>query len=434
MLEQLSGGKFKVKGEKERAMEAIVLAAGKGIRLNPITYTRPKHLIPIGGRPILERLLLSIRDAGLRRIILVVHYKADMIKEYFRDGKSLGLDIEYVYQPELRGTADAVGVTEEHVSDDEFLIINGDLLVSTDAIRKVLRSYREKSNAHLTVVHVDHPERYGVVKIKDSRIIDIMEKPRPEVARNYPINAGIYIFNREIFRAVKKTKVSPRGEREITDSIRLLIREGTRISPIQINRREWMDIGRPQDLLEANRRVMNGLEPSIEGSIEDDVQLIGSVVIAEGARIGSGSRIEGPVIIGEDSDIGSNCYIRAFSSIGREVKIGCSCKVGNSIIMDETDIRGSSHIEDCVIGRGCTFGSGTLTMNKRLSSIHLEEPIRGIRKNLDREASGVFVGDYVRTGEKVILMPGVRIGCNSSIGPYMIVSENVPSDTVLEMK
>jgi len=413
-------------------MKAVVLAAGEGGRLRPLTFTRPKHLISLGGKPLLEHLLASVRAAGINEALIVVHYMAERFKQYFGDGSKFGMKLEYVFQGGVRGTADAIGVAESYVKDEDFLLIYGDLLVTPDVVKHVLRSHeREKPAATMTVVPVTHPERYGITKLEGSHVAEIVEKPRLGEAPTNLANAGIYVFSTEIFEKIRETHPSPRGEWEITDSLSLLMQEKRPVVGVQISGEEWLDVGRPWDLFEASRRILSQMKTTINGVIEDGAHLIGTVVVAKRARVRSGAYIEGPAFIDEDSDIGPNCFIRPCTSIGKDVKIGNACEVKNSIVMDHTQIRHLSYVGDSIIGEHCNLGAGTVVANYRLDEKTIKMTIKGEVVDSERTKLGVVLGDNVKTGINTLFMPGVKIGQNSLIGPNVVVHRDVLSNTVL---
>ncbi|MEM3040633.1 MAG: sugar phosphate nucleotidyltransferase [Nitrososphaerota archaeon] len=415
-------------------MKAVVLAAGEGQRLRPLTFTRPKHMIPIGGKPLLEHLLVALKEAGINEVLVVVHYRVEQIKDYFGDGSKLGMRINYAFQKEMRGTADAFGFAENYV-DGDFLAAYGDLLVTSGVIKSVLQLHNEvKPAATLAAVHVEHPEHYGILKTEGQEVVGIVEKPSPGVAADNPVNAGVYVFSRDIFEAIRQTGTSPRGEREITDSIRQFIEEGELVLAAKIPAEEWLDVGKPWDLLEANMRVLTRIKPEILGSVEDNVHLKGQIFVSEGATIRSGTYIEGPAFIGEASDIGPNCYIRPYTSIGRNVRIGNACEIKASIIMDSAHIGHLSYVGDSVIGEGCNLGAGTITANLRLDDGTVKMRIKGEVVDSGRRKMGVFMGDNVKTGIGTLLMPGKTIGCNCWIGPNLVVNEDVQSDSILILK
>ncbi len=415
-------------------MKAVILAAGEGIRLQPLTLTRPKHLISFCGKPILEHILDSLKAAGSNQALIIVHYMADKLQQFFGDGSGFGMELSYSLQEGVRGTADAAGLAKSYV-DEDFLLIYGDLVVTPEIIRKVIRFHEEEKPAvTMAVVPVDHPEHYGIVKLDDSYVTDIVEKPSPEGAPTNLANAGIYALSPEIFEKIEQTHASRRDEREITDSLRLLIQEKKSILAVQIPSEEWLDVGRPWDLLEANQRILSRMEPTLDGEIEDGAHLIGPIAVAKGARIRSGAYIEGPVFIDKSSDIGPNCYIRPHTSIGKNVRIGNACEIKNSLIMDKTHIGHLSYVGDSVIGGDCNLGAGTTVANFRLDGKTVKMMIKDEVIDSERRKLGVVLGDGVKTGINTLFMPGVKVGQNSWIGPNLVINRDVSSNTFLLLK
>lgn len=411
-------------------MKAVILAAGEGQRLRPLTYTRPKHMIPIGGRPILEHLMNALKAIDLEEILVVVNYRADAIKGYFGDGSNFGVKIRYVHQVETRGTADAILAVEGHV-EEPFLAVNGDLLISSNIVKPVIDAFMKgEADAVVAAAMVERPEHFGVLKVDGGRLLGIVEKPPSEAAGRL-VNAGIYVFSPEIFDYIRLTGPSERGELEITDSLRLMVEGGRRVMVVEVPREEWLDIGRPWDLLEANMRALKIIEPKILGEVEDGAHIKGPVFIGGGSIVRSGSYIEGPVFIGEGSDIGPNCYIRPHTSIGRNVRVGNACEIKNSILMDNVHVGHLSYVGDSIIGEGCNLGAGFISANLRFDKKTVRMRIKGEEVDTGRVKMGVVIGDGVLTGIGALFMPGVTVGCNSWIGPNVVVYEDVPPYTIL---
>ena len=414
-------------------MKAVVLAAGEGTRLKPITLTRPKHLIKVGGKPLLEHCLNALKAVGIEETLIVIHYMGDAIRTYFGDGKNFGLRISYVEQKEVLGTGNAVSIAEPYVKED-FVLVYGDLLFSVDALKKVVAIHeREKPAATMAVVPVEKPENYGIVELETSHVKNIIEKPSRDKAPTNLANAGIYIFSTEIFEKIKQTKASVRGEWEITDAISLLLKEKT-VLGVEISKDEWLDIGRPWDLLKANRWILQRTEHKVLGTVENGAHLIGPVSVAETARIRSGAYIEGPAFIDEESDIGPNCYIRPCTSIGKKVRIGNACEIKNSIIMDNTHIGHLSYVGDSIIGENCNLGAGSITANYRLDAKTIKMKIKDKVVDSERTKLGAVLGDNVKAGINTLFMPGVKVGCNSWIGPNVVVYRDLPSNTITLLK
>lgn len=416
-------------------MKAVVLAAGEGVRLQPLTFTRPKHMISIGGKPILEHCLDAVKACGINHVIIVVHYMADVIRRHFGSGEKFGLKIEYVEQPSVLGTGNAVSTAEQFVNGD-FVLVYGDLLFTPEALKRVLDLHDAKGPAAtLAVVPVDRPEDYGVVELgEDGSVKRIIEKPAREEAPSNMANAGLYVFSTEIFEKTKRIKASSRGEWEITDAIKLLIEEGKPVFAATIAGADWFDIGRPWDLLEANSWALNRMEHEILGQVETGARIVGPVTVAETARIRSGAYIEGPAYIGEYSDIGPNCYIRPCTSIGRKVRIGNACEIKNSIIMDGVHIGHLSYVGDSIIGENCNLGAGTITANYRLDAGTVKMMIKDRLVDSGRTKLGAILGDNVKTGINALLMPGVKVGNNCWVGPNVVVYRDVPPNTAVFLK
>jgi bifunctional UDP-N-acetylglucosamine pyrophosphorylase/glucosamine-1-phosphate N-acetyltransferase len=416
-------------------MKAVILAAGEGVRLQPITSTRPKHLIKVGGKPILEHCLNVVKTSGIEEALIVIHYMGDAIRQYFGDGKKFGLKIEYVEQKAMLGTGNAVSLIEPHIKD-EFLLVYGDLLFSAEAVKNVIDLHKkEKPAATMAVVPVENPEDYGIVELENEKHVKrIVEKPNRNEAPSNLANAGVYVFSTEIFDKIRETSASARGEWEITDAISQLPKEKKTVLAVKISRDDWVDIGRPWDLFEANRWALMRMDHKVYGLVENGAHLVGPVSVAETAHIRSGAYIEGPTFIDEESDIGPNCYIRPYTSIGKKVRIGNACEIKNSIIMDNVHIGHLSYVGDSILGEDCNLGAGTITANYRLDGGTIKMVVKDRVVDSGRAKLGAVLGDNVKAGINALFMPGVKVGCNSWVGPNVVVHRDVAADTVVLLK
>jgi bifunctional UDP-N-acetylglucosamine pyrophosphorylase/glucosamine-1-phosphate N-acetyltransferase len=416
-------------------MKAVILAAGEGVRLQPITSTRPKHLIKVGGKPILEHCLNAVKTSGIEETLVVVHYMGDAIRQYFGDGKKFGLKIEYVEQKAVLGTGNAVSLVEPQVKDD-FLLVYGDLLFSADIVKNVIDLHvKEKPAATMAAVPVENPEDYGIVELEDEKHVKrIVEKPNRKEAPSDLANAGVYVFSAEIFEKIRGSSASARGEWEITDAISQLAEEKKTVLTVKISKDDWIDIGRPWDLLEANRWVLMRMDHKVRGLVENGANLVGPVTVAETARIRSGAYVEGPAFIDEESDIGPNCYVRPCTSIGKKVRIGNACEIKNSIIMDKAHIGHLSYVGDSIVGENCNLGAGTITANYRLDGGTIKMVVKDGVVDSGRTKLGAVLGDNVKAGINALFMPGVKVGCNSWVGPGVVVQRDVEADTVVLLK
>jgi UDP-N-acetylglucosamine diphosphorylase/glucosamine-1-phosphate N-acetyltransferase len=416
-------------------MKAVVLAAGEGVRLQPITATRPKHLIKVGGKPILEHCFDALKASGVTEVVIVTHYMGNAIRQYFGGGEKMGLKIEYVGQEAMLGTGSAVSAVESYVNGD-FVLVYGDLLFAPEAMKAVLQSFEaEKPAAVMAVVPVEKPESYGIVELDDEKEVKrIIEKPASGNAPSNLANAGLYVFSNVIFDKIKQTKASVRGEWELTDALSLLIEDKKAVLASKISKDDWMDIGRPWDLLEANSWALKRMEHKVYGTVENGAHLIGPVTVAETARVRSGAYIEGPTFIADGSDIGPNCYIRPCTSIGKNARVGNACEVKNSIIMDGTHVGHLSYVGDSILCERCNLAAGTITANLRLDDGPVKMLVKGEVVDTGRRKLGAILGDNVKTGINALLMPGVKVGPSSWIGANFTVQRDLPANTVALLK
>jgi bifunctional UDP-N-acetylglucosamine pyrophosphorylase/glucosamine-1-phosphate N-acetyltransferase len=357
------------------------------------------------------------------------------IRQFFGSGEKLGLSLKYVEQPSILGTGNAASMAEPYVKEN-FLLVYGDLLFSPESVQRVLKTFRDLSaSAVMAVVPVKKPESYGIVALgKDGSIRRVVEKPARKDAPTNLANAGIYVFTSEVFDMLRSIKPSIRGELELTDAISLFAKHKKKVSAVKIAETEWLDIGHPWDLLDANVWTLNRMEHRVLGRVEDGAHLIGPVTVAETARIRSGSYIEGPSLIDEYSDIGPNCFIRACTSIGKNVRVGNAVEIKNSIIMDETHVGHLSYVGDSVLCERCNLGAGTITANYRLDAGNVKMAIKGKIVDSGRRKLGVILGDDVKTGIGSLFMPGVKVGVKTWVGPNHLVQGDLEANTVAYVK
>jgi bifunctional UDP-N-acetylglucosamine pyrophosphorylase/glucosamine-1-phosphate N-acetyltransferase len=385
------------------------MAAGEGNRMRPLTHTRPKVMLPIANKPILEHLLIEAREAGIGEFIFIVGYCDEQVRGYFDSGKAWGVNIAYCDQRKQMGTADAIRMVEGML-DGNFLVANGDVIISREDIGRLIRH----SGNTLSITKVEDSRSLGMVEVAEGKVVRIhekTEKPPTQMA-----NAGLYLFTPDIFKAISRTTKSPRGEYEITDSLQILMEMGNAIAYQEI--KHWLDLSYPWDLLPANEALLPGVVPQNLGVIEDNVVMKGNVSIGKGTVVRSGSYIVGPVVIGESCDIGPNCYIRPATSIGDDCHIGAAVEIKNSIIMKGSKIPHHNYVGDSVIGEQCNLGAGTKIANLRLDKRNIQ--VAGM--DTGRRKLGAIIGDHVEIGINASINVGCVIGNNTSIGPGTVAS------------
>lgn len=384
-------------------MDCVVLAAGEGKRMRPLTTKRPKVMLPLANRPMLEHLVLAAREAGITSFIFVVGYGEREIRRYFGDGAPWGVNISYAPQRLQMGTADALKSVRDLVSG-KFLAMNGDMIVTSSDITGLTRC----GSPCMSTSSTDHPSDYGVVTIENGKVMSLEEKTTHP--KSSLINAGAYFFDTGIFDYVDKVLPSSRGEFELTDALNALIGEGS-LSAYQLS--TWMDVGYPWDMLDANAALMETMKSENRGFIEDGVTLSGPVIVGDDTVVKSGTYIEGPCIIGKNCRIGPHAYIRGSTSIGDNCHIGHSTELKNSIVMNETKIPHFNYVGDSVIGSRCNFGAGTKIANLR----HDHANIKVCGTNTRRKKFGAVIGDDVQFGINCSINVGTVIGSNTMFSP-----------------
>jgi len=407
-------------------MKAVVLAAGEGTRMWPLAITKPKHLLSIAGRPIISSIIKAIAECGIKEVLMVVGFKGELIQEALGDGGTYGIKIEYLRQHKWTGTASALRVAQDGVGKEPFLAMYGDLWANVSSIGGVVEKSRECSRV-MGVVQMPNPSEYGVVELKGDRVVRIHEKPSGRKTTEAWVNTGMYVLDDQVFRAIEETSRSKRNEYELTASLQRLLDQGQDIRAATIDRRDWMDVGRPWDILEANERTLMSFTHRVRGSVEPGAAMKGPVWLEESATIKSGCYIEGPVYIGERSRIGPNARIRPYTSIGNDVVVGTSCEIKNSVIMNGTKIPHLSYVGDSVIGENCNIAAGTITANIRLDGEPVMTNVKGRLLSSGRQKLGTIMGDDSQTGINASIMPGVKIGPYAHIGPGTTVYKDVPS-------
>lgn len=336
-------------------MKGLILSGGKGTRLRPLTFTSAKQLIPIANKPVLFYGIEALRDAGITDIGIVVGETKDEVKNAVGDGNSWGANITYIEQEEPAGLAHAVLISEGYLKGEPFVMYLGDNLI-LGGIKELVKEFIETSpNCHILLAKVSNPTQFGVAELHDGKVVRLVEKPK-EPKSDLAL-VGVYMFDSHIFEAVKNIKPSWRNELEITDAIQYLIDKGYKVHPHMV-KGWWKDTGKIDDLLEANKMVLDNLDTSIEGLVDSESKVDFKVVIEKGAEI-TKSTIRGPAIIGKDSKI-INSFIGPFTSIGDRVTIRES-EVEHSIILEGssiTDIK--RRIEDSLIGKDVEISKSPL--------------------------------------------------------------------------
>jgi bifunctional UDP-N-acetylglucosamine pyrophosphorylase/glucosamine-1-phosphate N-acetyltransferase len=392
-------------------MQTVILAAGQGTRMRPLTDRRPKPMLPVADRPLMAHTADAAVEAGASELLLVVGYEADDVRAYFGD-EYRGVPVAYAVQAEQRGTAHAVRAARERL-EGAFAVLNGDDIYDPASIERLF-----EAAPAVGTYEVDDPRPYGVFDIDDGDVTEVVEKPDDPPSNR--VNVGAYVFPAEA-REWLDVGASERGEEEITDVLARVIDERS-VRAVDIDR--WMGVGRPWELLEANEWKLGELDRDLRGEVADTAELRGDVVVEDGATVEPGVVVEGPVLVRAGAHVGPNAYVRGHTLLGEGARVGNAVEVKNSVVMAGTAVPHLSYVGDSVLGREVNFGAGSTVANLR----HDDEPVRltvkGERVSTGRRKFGVVVGDGAKTGIETTLNAGVTLSTDARVGPNATVTRD----------
>lgn len=327
-------------------MKGIILHGGYGTRLGPLTLSGPKQLLKIANKPMSQFALEDIRNSGINEIAIVIgDVYPEKVKHHYEDGTRLGVKITYIFQDKPRGISHAIGLCEDFIGDDKFVVYLGDNIMRKDLNQFVKKFSSSSHDCMIMLSEVSDPSRFGIAEFVDNKINKIIEKP--ENTNSNLAVIGIYFFTKKIFKIIKKLKPSKRGELEITDAIQLLLEEGHHIEYEKITG-WWKDTGTPEDIIHANKLILENLDDHDHSN----ANIQGKVLIGNNSTLSKDCSIIGPVIIGDNCEIGPNVILGPNASIGNKVILK-KCKIQNSIIMDNCSIYGEISLIDSIVAQNC---------------------------------------------------------------------------------
>jgi len=329
-------------------MKGLILSGGKGTRLRPLTFTQAKQLVPVANKPVLFYGIEALVGAGIRDIGIIVGDTRAEIQEAVGDGSKWGPDVRvsYIEQPEPLGLAHAVLVAEGFLDGQPFVMYLGDNILKSGIVSLVEEFERQRPNALILLTPVPNPQMFGVAELQDGRVVRLVEKPR-EPKSNLAL-VGVYMFDPHIFEAARAIQPSWRNELEITDAIQFLVDHGYNVQPHLVSG-WWKDTGKIEDILEANRLILETISGSVDGDVDEATRVTGEVIIEKGVIVRS-STIRGPAIIGSGTEI-SDSYIGPFTSIQRNCRI-VKTEIEHSIVLEGSEIVDvGSRVDQSLIGR-----------------------------------------------------------------------------------
>lgn len=334
-------------------LKGLILSGGKGSRLRPFTYTNAKQLVPIANKPVLFYAIEQMVECGIRDVGIVVGDTGEQIRAAVGDGSAFGARVTFIDQDAPLGIAHAVKVSRDYLGESPFVLYLGDNFLLGGIRSFVDRFIAHGANCHILLHPVPNPEAFGIAEFENGRLTRIREKP-PNPPSNLAV-IGIYMFDHHVFDAVGHLQPSGRGELEITDTIQLLIDDGLKVES-EVLDRYWIDTGKMDDILEANKVILQTLSPANEGLIDERSRVYEPVILQKGARV-QNSVLRGPLIIGEETEI-ADSYLGPSTSIHHHCRLR-GVRLGDSIVMENTTIEDIHWpIERSLIGRNVTLRGG----------------------------------------------------------------------------
>ncbi|QLC34693.1 NTP transferase domain-containing protein [Halarchaeum sp. CBA1220] len=381
-------------------MTAVILAAGEGTRLRPLTESRPKAMLPVSNRPILEHVVEAVAEAGIDDLVLVVGYRRERIQSYFGDGDAWDVDIEYVVQEKQLGTGHALLRAEEHV-EGAFVALNGDRIVEAEDVARVVETLEVNGETALGVARTSRPSDYGVVTLEGEAVVDIVEKPPRHATRSEVVNAGLYGFTPDIFEALRETETD--GELGVTDALERLVAEGA-VAAVRLQG-QWLDVSFLWGLLHVNAHV-------IEASTADS------------ARVADAASVVGDVALGADTRVRPGARVLTGTALGDNVDVGANAVVSNSVVLPDATIGDGAVVCDAVVGANAEVranatvegGDADVTVGDRVHE--------GVRL-------GAVVGDNTSVGGAATLAPGAVVGNRVDVETGSHVDGRIESDAVV---
>jgi len=395
-------------------MQTVILAAGEGTRMRPLTASTLKPMLPVADRPLVAHTAAAAVAAGASRLVFVVGYEADAVRSHFGD-EFAGVPVAYAEQRERRGTAHALRTAADHLAAEPFAVLNGDGLFDEASLATLFAS-----GPAVGCARVENPSAYGVLDAPDGTVRGVVEKP--DDPPSDLINAGAYVLPAWALDRLDVPE-SERGEKELTDVLERCCREAT-VSAMRFDR--WLDVGWPWELLTANEWKLSELERRLDGEVHERATVEGDVVVESGATVREGVTIDGPALIREGASVGPNAYLRGATLLGPDASVGHAVEVKNSVLRAGATVGHQSYVGDSVLGRDVNVGAGTQVANLRHDDRAVAMRVKGERVSTGRRKFGVVVGDDAKTGINTSLNAGVTLGTGATTAPGEVVLSDRP--------
>ncbi len=408
-------------------IQAVILSGGAGERAFPLCASKPKPMFEFLGKPLLQYAIENLRQAGIEDVIIVTGPDLQAIKDVLGAGERLGAKIRYTRQEKPLGMANALQ-TAEHLLEDRFFVLNGNDIFEPFLLSDVMKRAQETGRDMVLVGReMEEPWRFGVFKFEDGKVTGVVEKPPRGEEPSKTVVVGVYFFSRVVFDYIART---PLTNYQLEMAYQGLIDEGN-VGFVPYDG-VFESFKYPWDLLTINEHLMDRFitEPRIsdQAHVSDKALLDGNVVIEEGARVFEHAVIRGPAYVGPNAVIGNNVLMWNYSSIGANSVVGFSSELKRSLIGRNCWIH-MSYVGDSIISDNCSFGAGTITANFRFDEREVPVKVKGEMVSSGTDKLGVIMGEECKTGCNATLMPGVKVGPHSIVGPGVVLYGDLPPDS-----
>jgi UDP-N-acetylglucosamine diphosphorylase/glucosamine-1-phosphate N-acetyltransferase len=410
-------------------VQAVILSGGAGERAFPLSAGKPKPMFELLGRPLLAYVIDNLKLAGIHDLIIVTGPDSDEIRDYFADGGGLGVQIRYTTQEQPLGMANALK-SAEHLLEDSFFMLNGNDVFEPHLLSKVLEQ-ADSSGGDMVLVgrEMEQPWKFGVFEFTDGKVTAVVEKPPMGQEPSKTVVVGVYFFSKLIFDYIDRT---PLSNYQLEAAYQGLIDEGNvEFVPYE---GVFESFKYPWDLLTINEFLMarHVTAPKIsqQAKISDRAVIDGNVIIEDGVRIFENAVVRGPAYIGPNSVIGNNVLIWNHTSIAANSVVGFSSEIKRSLVGSNCWIH-MAYVGDSVISDNCSLGAGTITANYRFDEGHVSVNVGGEPVSSGSDKLGAFMGPDCKTGCNATLMPGVKVGPHSIVGPGVLLGDDLPPDSLI---
>lgn len=405
---------------------AVVLCAGKGMRLWPLTEKTQKVMVRVLGKPLLEYLLEGV-SKHFKKIALVVASDGEQIKEYFRS-RPYASKLAYAMQQEQKGTAHAVLAARTEIGENDFMVVNGDTFFSLDFFKSIGRMLKQRE-PFVVSKRVGDASPYGVIEYEGGALKKIVEKPTAKTTGL--ISTGAYFVENDFLAFLERVQPSQRGELESTQALEEYAKKKS-VSVIE-HKGYWNDVGYYWNYLDTSAFVLKNLmESRVEGVVEENVVVKGKLFVGKGSVVKSGTYVEGPVYIGEGCEVGPGAYLRAFTVLEGKNHVGNSSEIKNSVLLRGANAPHLNYVADSIICEDVNLGAGTITANLRFDDADVKPEIKGERIASGKRKLGAVIGAGAKTGVNVSINCGALIGCKASVYPHALVMRNIASNEVFK--